>query len=107
MIRAYWRELLSLAMYNNTALRMGSRERAPVCPEFEGTRFVELLAESAGIPVAASAEATTPLTLDTDRIRDAALTPLLRRDNGGLSVRLIWSTAASRLTLQTAFGSRI
>lgn len=86
MIRAYWRELLSLAMYNNVAISMGSQERATVCPEFDGNKFIEKMAESAGIPVAASAEATTLLTLDTARIRDAALTPLVRLDNGGLFV---------------------
>ena len=86
MIRAYWRELLSLAMYNNTAMSMGYQERTTVCPEFEGNKFVEQMAESAGIPATASAEATTLLTLDTTRIRDAALTPLVRLDNGGLFV---------------------
>ena len=86
MIRAYWRELLSLAIYNHTAMSIGSQERATVCPEFEESKFVEKMAESAGIPVAASAEATNLLTLDTARTRDAALTPLVRLDNGGLFV---------------------
>ena len=86
MILAFWRELESLAMYNSTAMNMGAQERATVCPEFERQNFVERMAEAAGIPVSASAEATTLLTLDTARIRDAALTPLVRLDNGGLFV---------------------
>lgn len=86
MIRSYWSELLSLAMYNNFAMKLEIRERATLAPEFPRQAFVKQMAMSAEVPVTAADEATTLLTLDTDRLPDIALTPLVRLDNDSIFV---------------------
>ena len=86
MFYAYWHELLSLAIYNDSAVVLGYRQRATFAPEFRRDVFVEQIAASAQIPLSAADRITTQLTLGTGRVRDVALTPIVSLSNGALFV---------------------
>ena len=86
MFYAYWRELLSLAIYNHSALTQVYPQRATFTPEFRRDVFVEQIATSAGIPLNAADAITTLLTLGPAPVRDVALTPIVSLDNGALFV---------------------
>lgn len=98
-ITAYWGELLALGLYNHQLL---AASLPVVLPEGEagqvsfpvslavGTAafpkglLVKHMAAAAGITTASAEEITEFLTLDTQRIRDPALTPLVRLSGGRL-----------------------
>ena len=86
MFYAYWRELLSLAIYNHSAMTLGYPQRATFAPEFRRDVFVEQIATSAGIPLNAADAITALLTLGPAPVRDVALAPIVSLDNGALFV---------------------
>lgn len=97
VITAYWCELLALGFYNYQLLQ-GSRpfllpDGAPGSVAFPPSlavgiaafpknQLVEHMAAAAAIPTASAEEITEFLTQDTQRIRDPALTPLVRFGDG-------------------------
>lgn len=96
-ITAYWCELLALGLYNQQLLQGPLPVVLPVAATggvafpaslavgtaaFPRDLLIEHMAAAAGIATAAAEGITELLTQDTQRIRDPALTPLIRLGDG-------------------------
>lgn len=100
---AYWVELMARGLRMHAAAMFGAIYPPTVVPIIEREQFVSDVAAAANIGGDAADRITTLLTLDTDRCRDPALTPLVPLGAGIIPMSsLIMPTSPQRNALAAA-----